>query len=208
MCGLPVARDREPSETYGGVADDAPAATESVGSVLQRVLGLRGCNVAATFASMAAAATLAADGDCAGESGAGGGRRPRHASLPLVHHDGSDAHVGVDPVGILGHGRPHKGGVFLGETELIARAGDVVPKPRGIRHAFWNADDRPARVLEIITPARIRAVLDHAAVIAAQHPDPEDETAFAKWQQLFDAYGVEWEPETIARLTERHRLTG
>ena len=99
-------------------------------------------------------------------------------------------------------------GFLLGDTELVARAGDLVPKPRGIRHAFWNAGDGPARVLEIITPAGFEQFFDHAAVIAAEHPDPEDETAFPKWQRLFDAYGVDWEPETIAQLAERHGLTG
>lgn len=98
-------------------------------------------------------------------------------------------------------------GFLLGETELIARAGDLVPKPRGIRHALWNAGDGPARVLEIIRPAGFERFFDDAAVIAAEHPDPEDESAFPKWQRLFDAYGVDWEPETIAQLAERHGLT-
>ena len=97
-------------------------------------------------------------------------------------------------------------GFLLGETELVARAGDLVPKPRNLRHAFWNAGDAPARVLEIITPAGFETFFDEAAAVAAEHPDPEDEAAFPKWQRLFDAYGVEWEPETIAQLIERHGL--
>ena len=98
-------------------------------------------------------------------------------------------------------------GFLLGDDELVAHAGDLVPKPRGIRHAFWNAGDAPARVLEIITPAGFEDFFDQAAVIAAEHPDPEDEAAFPKWQRLFAAHGVEWEPETIAQLAERHGLT-
>jgi quercetin dioxygenase-like cupin family protein len=97
-------------------------------------------------------------------------------------------------------------GFLLGETELVARAGDLVPKPRGLRHAFWNAGDAPARVLEMITPAGFEGFFDQASAIATEHPDPEDEAAFPKWQRLFDAYGVAWEPETIAQLTERHGL--
>lgn len=81
-------------------------------------------------------------------------------------------------------------------------------KARGIRHAFWNAGDGHARVLEIITPAGFEQFFDQAAVIAAEHPDPQDETGFPKWQRLFDAYGVDWEPDTIAQLAERHGLTG
>lgn len=97
-------------------------------------------------------------------------------------------------------------GFLLADDELVAQAGDLVPKPRGIRHAFWNAGDVPALVLELITPAGFEDFFDQAAVIAAEHPDPEDEAAFPKWQRLFDAHGVAWEPETIAQLAERHGL--
>lgn len=64
----------------------------------------------------------------------------------------------------------------------------------------------PARVLEIITPAGFEEFFDQAAEIATEHPDPEDQAAFPKWQRLFDAYGVQWEPETIAQLAQRHGL--
>ena len=97
-------------------------------------------------------------------------------------------------------------GFLLGETELVARAGDLVPKPRNLRHAFWNAGDAPARVLEIITPAGFEEFLDQGAAIATEHPDPEDEAAVPKWQRLTDAYGMNWEPDTIAQLVERHGL--
>jgi uncharacterized cupin superfamily protein len=97
-------------------------------------------------------------------------------------------------------------GFLLGETELVARAGDLVPKPRNLRHAFWNDGDAPARVLEIITPAGFEEFFDQGAAIATEHPNPEDEAAFPKWQRLTDAYGMNWEPETIAQLVERHGL--
>jgi quercetin dioxygenase-like cupin family protein len=44
-------------------------------------------------------------------------------------------------------------GARIGDDELIAEAGSYILKPRGIPHAFWNPDDRPARLLEIITPS-------------------------------------------------------
>ncbi len=37
--------------------------------------------------------------------------------------------------------------------ELTAGPGDLVVKPRGEWHTFWNADERPARLLEIIPRA-------------------------------------------------------
>jgi quercetin dioxygenase-like cupin family protein len=44
-------------------------------------------------------------------------------------------------------------GVQVGDEVSGARAGDLVFKPRGDPHAFWNAGDAPARALEIISPA-------------------------------------------------------
>ncbi len=44
-------------------------------------------------------------------------------------------------------------GLQIGDEEIEAGPGDLVLKPRGIPHAFWNAGDEPARLLEIISPA-------------------------------------------------------
>jgi quercetin dioxygenase-like cupin family protein len=47
-------------------------------------------------------------------------------------------------------------GVQLGDEVLEAGPGDLVFKPRGVPHAFWNAGDEPARLLELISPAGSR----------------------------------------------------
>ncbi len=44
-------------------------------------------------------------------------------------------------------------GALLGEEVLIGKPGDLIFKPRNQWHTFWNAGDRPARILEIISPA-------------------------------------------------------
>ena len=49
-------------------------------------------------------------------------------------------------------------GVQIGEEEAVAGPGEFVVKPRGIPHAFWNAGDEPARLLELISPAGLRAL--------------------------------------------------
>ena len=41
----------------------------------------------------------------------------------------------------------------LGGTEIQAQPGDLVFKPRGQWHTFWNPGDVPTRVLELISPA-------------------------------------------------------
>lgn len=43
-------------------------------------------------------------------------------------------------------------GALLGDQELFAEPGDLILKPRGQWHTFWNAGDEQARILEIIAP--------------------------------------------------------
>ncbi len=43
-------------------------------------------------------------------------------------------------------------GAQLGDEVVHAQAGDLVFKPRDQWHTFWNAGDRPCRILEIISP--------------------------------------------------------
>src|SRR3954468_2719747 len=46
-----------------------------------------------------------------------------------------------------------KVGALLGDEVVVGGAGDLIFKPRGQWHTFWNAGDEPARILEIISPA-------------------------------------------------------
>ncbi len=43
------------------------------------------------------------------------------------------------------------GAIFDG-VEVFAEPGDLLFKPRGEWHTFWNAGDSPARLIELITP--------------------------------------------------------
>ena len=43
-------------------------------------------------------------------------------------------------------------GALLGDEVVYAEVGDLVYKPRGQWHTFWNAIDGPTRILEIISP--------------------------------------------------------
>src|SRR5207245_11375911 len=44
-------------------------------------------------------------------------------------------------------------GALLGNDALEASAGDLVFKPRGEWHTFWNAGDEPCRILATMAPA-------------------------------------------------------
>jgi mannose-6-phosphate isomerase-like protein (cupin superfamily) len=71
---------------------------------------------------------------------------PKTLAAPVHLHEREDEYSYV----LEGHI-----GALLGDEEVEVGAGGVMVKPRGQWHTFWNPDDRPARVLEVIAPAGI-----------------------------------------------------
>ena len=95
-------------------------------------------------------------------------------------------------------------GVQIGEEVLIARPGDLVFKPRGVPHAFWNASDEPARALEIISPAGFeRYFAELAPLLPPANQGPLDEEAVGA---VREKYGLEMDMGSIPVLAERHGL--
>src|SRR3712207_4281917 len=68
-------------------------------------------------------------------------------------------------------------GVQLGDDVLVAGPGDLVFKPRGQQHAFWNAGDEPARLLEIISPAGFENYFRELAPLLSAPERDEDAIA-------------------------------
>ena len=69
---------------------------------------------------------------------------PRRLVPPHTHSD-------VDEYSYILEGEI---GARIGDRVISAPRGTYVLKPRGIMHTFWNATDRPARLLEILSPAK------------------------------------------------------
>jgi mannose-6-phosphate isomerase-like protein (cupin superfamily) len=117
---------------------------------------------------------------------------PRALAAPLHRHTREDEYSFVL------EGRL---GALLGDDVVEAGAGDLVFKPRGQWHTFWNAGDEPCRILEIISPAGFeqffQELSDLGGAVAA---DPE---AVA---ELSARYGLEMQPETVPDLLERFGL--
>lgn len=67
---------------------------------------------------------------------------PRVLAAPMHRHTREDEYTFVL------EGRV---GAILGGHETHAEPGDLLFKPRGEWHTFWNAGDTPARMLEIIS---------------------------------------------------------
>lgn len=71
-------------------------------------------------------------------------------------------------------------GARLGDEEVFAEAGDLVFKPRGEWHTFWNPGDTPTRILEIITPSGLEDLF-----------------------REFGALGDDYDPATLPALAAR-----
>ena len=89
-------------------------------------------------------------------------------------------------------------GALLGDEAIEAGAGDLVHKPRGQWHTFWNAGEEPCRILEIISPAGFErffaALVDLGGVAAA---NPEELGA------LCQRFNLEMDPSSVPDLVER-----
>ena len=85
-------------------------------------------------------------------------------------------------------------GAQLGDDVVFADVGDLVFKPRGQWHTFWNAGDGPCRILEVISPGGFEQFFAEIGSGAA----PPDAGA---------RYGLEFDLESVPRLCEQHGLT-
>jgi mannose-6-phosphate isomerase-like protein (cupin superfamily) len=94
-------------------------------------------------------------------------------------------------------------GVQVGDEVRYARPGDLVFKPRGIWHAFWNRADDPARLLEIISPAGFEG---YFAEIAPLLPPNRAEPDLAALAAARARYGLQMDMDSIAGICERERL--
>ena len=92
-------------------------------------------------------------------------------------------------------------GAKLGDDVVYAEAGDFVFKPRDQWHTFWNPDDAPCRILEIIAPGGFEHFFDEFASGLAGEFDIEQLT------ELGARYGHYFKPETLPELCAEHGLT-
>jgi mannose-6-phosphate isomerase-like protein (cupin superfamily) len=89
-------------------------------------------------------------------------------------------------------------GALLGDEHLEAGPGDLVFKPRGQWHTFWNAGDEPCRIIEIISPAgfeRFFAELVELGGTTARSPE--------QFVELCDRYALEMNPDSVPDLIQR-----
>jgi mannose-6-phosphate isomerase-like protein (cupin superfamily) len=89
-------------------------------------------------------------------------------------------------------------GALLDDDVVYAEPGDLVFKPRGQWHTFWNAGDEPARILELISPAGFEgffAELVDLGGVANVGPETLAE--------LCGRYELDMDPNSVPALIER-----
>jgi hypothetical protein len=93
-------------------------------------------------------------------------------------------------------------GALLGDDVVYGEPGDLIFKPRGQWHTFWNTGDEPARILEIISPAGFEGYFERVAALfaAGGAPDPVALEAVAA------EHGLEVDLTSIPRLMQGYGL--
>jgi quercetin dioxygenase-like cupin family protein len=114
---------------------------------------------------------------------------PRALAAPLHRHNREDEYSYVLEGQV---------GALLGEEVLIGEPGDLIFKPRGQWHTFWNAGDEPARILEIIAPAGFERFFEELVDLGGvAQADPQTMGA------LCARYELEMDPDSVPELVER-----
>ena len=92
-------------------------------------------------------------------------------------------------------------GALLGEDVAVGGVGDLIFKPRGQWHTFWNAGDEPARLLELISPAGFEQYFVELVELGGSTRAPPSDL-----MSLAAKYGLEAKPQSIPELVERFHL--
>jgi quercetin dioxygenase-like cupin family protein len=92
-------------------------------------------------------------------------------------------------------------GALLGDEVAYGEPGDLIFKPRGQWHTFWNAGDEPARLLEIISPTGFEGFFEELVKLGGVTQAEPEQLA-----ELSARYELELDPASIPGLVERFGL--
>lgn len=119
---------------------------------------------------------------------------PRTLAAPLHTHHNEDEYS---------HVLEGRIGAQIGDETIDAGPGDTIAKPRGVPHAFWNAGDTPARVLEIISPAGLEHYFVEAATLFGPHGEVDDPDAVG---DMLRRHHIDFDLASVPVLMQRHDL--
>lgn len=93
-------------------------------------------------------------------------------------------------------------GAMIGDEVVEAGPGELVVKPRGIPHAFWNAGDEEVRLLELISPGGFDQYFTDMAPLLNSTGEPDLKARV----EIQARYGLTMDIESIGTLSERFGL--
>jgi mannose-6-phosphate isomerase-like protein (cupin superfamily) len=114
---------------------------------------------------------------------------PKALAAPLHYHHHEDEYSFVL------RGRL---GALLGDEVVIADTGTWVFKPRHQWHTFWNPDDTPCEIIEVISPGGFE---NYFREVAAHWGDLD------KFAEINAQYSLDMDFESVPKLCERFGLT-
>jgi len=135
-----------------------------------------------------------------GEESGGGFSLVEHPMAPHALAAPLHRHSREDEYSFVLEGRV---GAQLGDEILYGEPGDLIFKPRGQWHTFWNAGDQPARILEILSPAGFERYFEELTELP-RDGGPPDLAAIAA---IAARYGLELDFASVPGLLEQHGLT-
>lgn len=116
---------------------------------------------------------------------------PRTLIAPLHRHSREDEYS------LVLEGRM---GAVSDGTEVVAETGDLLWKPRGQWHTFWNPGDEPARILEIISPGGLEELFREVDAYAPEFPEPET------FGPMLERFGLDVDFDGTGQIAESHGL--
>ena len=119
---------------------------------------------------------------------------PRALAAPLHRHSREDEYS------VVLEGRV---GALLGDDVVYGEPGDLIFKPRGEWHTFWNAGEKPARLLEIISPAGFERYFEELIELP---PDLDRDERVKTIAAIAEQYGLEMDFGSIPSLIEEYNL--
>jgi quercetin dioxygenase-like cupin family protein len=119
---------------------------------------------------------------------------PRTLGSPVHTHEREDEYSYV-LTGTLG--------VQIGDDVRTAGPGELVAKPRGIPHAFWNPGDEVVRFVELISPAGFERYFEEIAPLL---PPARSEPDFEGLGATAARYGLALDMGSMERLVPEHGL--
>jgi quercetin dioxygenase-like cupin family protein len=118
---------------------------------------------------------------------------PRTLAAPIHTHEREDEYSYV----LSG-----RMGAQIGDETIEAGPGELVRKPRGVPHAFWNAHYEECVLLELISPGGFAEYFSDLAPLLSGDGPPD----FAKLAEIQRRYGLTMDMASREPLTERHGL--